>query len=231
MVALGEEPRNGSRISSEVSRLSLGSSAGKRFARQESRVGHPVRRGVGGGRRKRGGFARASHFDAGRLREPLDAGPRGPHRARLTGRPDCTDGSRNRPGVIVPLDDGTRGSSSSIAISSASACGSSRRAPTRTAGIVARGPCARGARRRDRVARRPASSISGIFTTPTACSTNLSRLARDRTSNRARWSPNRRNGDHRPRFPVAEVDPMVRENESRDAASVAAWHLAAPPRP
>lgn len=28
------------------------------------------------------------------------------------------------------------------------------------------------------------------------------------------------------RFPLAEVDRMVRENEIRDAASVAAWHLA-----
>jgi len=32
-------------------------------------------------------------------------------------------------------------------------------------------------------------------------------------------------------FPLAEVDRMVRENEIKDAASVAAWHLAAPPRP
>ena len=33
------------------------------------------------------------------------------------------------------------------------------------------------------------------------------------------------------RFPMAEVDRMVRSNEIKDAASVAAWHLAAPRRP
>jgi 8-oxo-dGTP pyrophosphatase MutT (NUDIX family) len=31
-------------------------------------------------------------------------------------------------------------------------------------------------------------------------------------------------------FPVAEVERMIRANEIKDAASVAAWHLAAPPR-
>jgi 8-oxo-dGTP pyrophosphatase MutT (NUDIX family) len=33
------------------------------------------------------------------------------------------------------------------------------------------------------------------------------------------------------RFPVADVERMIRSNEIKDAASVAAWHLAAPRRP
>ena len=52
------------------------------------------------------------------------------------------------------------------------------------------------------------------------------------TSPRARWSPNRRNRGSSPApLSLAEVDRMVRENEIKDAASVAAWHLAAPRRP
>ena len=33
------------------------------------------------------------------------------------------------------------------------------------------------------------------------------------------------------RFAIAEVERMIRANEIKDAASVAAWHLAAPRRP
>ncbi len=91
---------------------------------------------------------------------------------------------------------------------------------------AARGARTPGARRGDRRARRAIEHLGPPVTSPTASRPGRRRVPRNRARTRRAGARITEQDLVVRRFTVEEVDRMVRENEIRDAASVAAWHLA-----